>query len=368
MAHSNPTDKRKAAIEVIKKWLQEDLPVLDIQLRLILQGWTKADAEQLVLEARQAQAPPPSSHRRWYWGAGCIFTFVLFYFLIPNPLFNAAPFFFSFLGAILFTVLLIQTVGDFRSWQEFNTPGKANEDWRHRLAPMMVFPGIIMIFVFYMNFAGKESKELLADGIQVTGTIINGRSYENRRGGTYAVEVSFTTKEGKKYYVKESVGRQEFDRLRKGQEVPMIYSAKNPEMIELLLSSSSIKQFTNVEDRPLNVPDLITILDLPEDSVQAYLSKISLGWQYDQDNQLWRNDVKNAALSIYFGFVIKSVQPANLTPRKNNQLLELGFQKQTPKDSTIKYDTYESEGYHLKIDRVLEGMSLFDSYTLEKKW
>ena len=98
------------------------------------------------------------SKRKAFWLSGVIVTFVLFYFLIPNSIYNLSPVVISMIGAVLMTFFLIQSIGDFKSYKEFNTPDPDEKTVAHRIVPWMVVPGIVLVFVFSLNFSSKEKR------------------------------------------------------------------------------------------------------------------------------------------------------------------------------------------------------------------
>lgn len=127
--------------------------------------------------------------RRIWWAIGLVATFFVFYVLIPIGTWSQAPIFFSIIGAALFLFFLVQLIGDFHTWDEFNTKDKSRHDWRHKVTPLMVLPAIGMLILFIIRTVNDESNELKKYGVTTKGIIRDGSGFKTRRGGSFDVTI-----------------------------------------------------------------------------------------------------------------------------------------------------------------------------------
>jgi hypothetical protein len=237
-------------------------------------------------------------NRKRLWWLGAIVTFGLFYFIIPPVVYNSAPFILSFVGAALLIFFVTQALWDFKSFKSFNKPKPEEVTPGHKYAPFMVIPGIIMSFIFFFHSTQSEKEELQKDGVIVTAVVMDGKSTTVRRSTTYKLELKYTTKEGKTYTSTESVSSTEFSRVYLGQEIPVIYSQKNPELVEPIISDEAVQKYLKIDNRNLSLKDLFKLYDTSSDSIPNYLNKISYKWVTEKDSFriIWHNASKEEAV------------------------------------------------------------------------
>jgi len=184
----------KRHVDEVIKLLKKSQYRYQIKNHLEKKGLDDTSITTIIDEATKIHKASQGKLRRILWIVLTVGTFVLFYFLIPNNIYNTSPFIISTIGALFFTIFLVQSIANFESLDELNTKDASKTDWRHRITPFFIIPGIIMIIVFSMNFSGNEKNELKQDGETVNGVIVDGKAYESRRGGSYSVTVQFETK------------------------------------------------------------------------------------------------------------------------------------------------------------------------------
>ena len=173
------------------------------------------------------------NNRRIIWAAGLLLTFFLFFSWIPVGTYSQAPIFLSVLGAALFLFFLVQVIGDFYSWEELTTKDKSLQNWRHRVAPFMIFPAIGILIVFLIKLSAEETEELKRYGITTKGYIRDGNGFATRRGGMFDLTVEFKDEKGNLQIIKKDVGEREFKRYSKGEQITVIYSQKHPNILEI---------------------------------------------------------------------------------------------------------------------------------------
>ena len=304
--------------------------------------------------------------RKAFWLSGVIATFVLFYYLIPNSIYNLSPIIISVIGAVIWAFFLIQTIGDFKSYKDFNNPESGEKTLAHKIAPWAVFPAVVMVFVFAMNFSSNEREELLAHGKKVTGKIIDGSSYTSRRGGTYDVTVTFKTDEGKLITVEESVGEDEFKSFYKGQEVELIYSVKNPSLIELLTNNSTIETYAGVKDREINPKDLMKLVTFSPDSVGPVLNKINYQWTYEKEDNIWINERKNLLIKVEPNQMVNYLTSIDAFHTFPMELKKQEFEEIPSTNEKVKL--YENDEFLASVEtQFMESNRLATIITMHKK-
>jgi hypothetical protein len=319
------------------------------------EGILPADYNKIVDEATVIYEKYVFIKRRIIWSFLTVFTFILFFFLIPVSIQNMMPYLISFVGAGLFTFFLVQAIADFRSFEEFNTKDPNKQNWRQKYTPFLVIPGIIMVFVFVLHYSSRESSELKKYGIQTEGTIIDGSSLESRRGGTYSVTVKFSTKEGNEIIVKEDVGKSEFSQFYKGEIIQLIYSSRDPKIIEILSNKDQVKNFTGIKERNVEIKDLLQLIDSGKTGTEQFLKTIGIGWIYRDNDSIWLNNRSDEALKIFPKKGIRYIT-RGLSTEIPKQLKILGFKSNADQADSLNLTNklYFNGHYTVSIERNLK--------------
>ena len=318
------------------------------------------EADELIKEAREVSETQGDKKRRIIWAVLAVATFVLFYFLIPNGFYNALPLLISAVGGGLTMVFVVQIFANFKSFDEISN--KEAGTTIQKLSGIILFVGfIILTIVYHFNFDSKQEAELSQYGIQVKGIIVDGSSTKRRRGGTtYEVTVAFKTKEGKQIRTSEDVTEEEFNALYKGLKVDLIYSSKNPKMIELLTS-----KFTDTEVRDITTSDLLGLMDKTNKEVGETLNAIKYGWNYSKKDSLWSHDRA--------GLVVMQIKNQEVRYLENHakydvfkeSLLKKGFSEVGDKEDKRKW--FESPEYIAYSEMTMNGMYLNDLIVIARK-
>jgi len=295
--------------------------------------------------------------RRLYWLIITLIVFCIFYWFLPLNIYNNFPVLTSIIGSFLVTVLLIQTIGDYRSWQEFNNPEK--KDWRFKITPLLLLLGIVLIFIFWFNFSTKEKSELKSYGVVVSGKIIDGNIITVRKGlkkkQVFEVKVKFTTETNQEMIVKENLHEKEYIGLKKGQDIKLIYSRRNPKIIDLITNAEAAKDFLHSENRKVTLNDLIYFIEKPN-LTESDLEKICFGWT-NYSSQTWINTQRNISImkndSIIYTYIPNNENNKNTIlinielNRFLEEMKELGFIRLS--NELNENTTYESKLYYILI-------------------
>lgn len=242
--------------------------------------------------------------RRIWWAVGLVLTFFVFYKLIPIATYSQAPVIFSIIGAVLFFFFLAQLIGDFHSWEEFNTKDKSLQDWRHKVSALMVIPAIGFLILLIVRTVKDESDELKKYGVTTKGIIKDGSGFKTRRGGSFDLIIEFKDENGRWLTVKESVSESEFNRYGKGQWVTIVYSKKHPNILNILSTDTEVEEYTGVKARDFEIKDLKTLLVLKPYEIDSFLNTITTPWTRHDSG--WINERK-------FQFIRLSPQTGTVT-------------------------------------------------------
>jgi hypothetical protein len=317
------------------------------------EGIESKDFEEIFQKAQEQFLKRRKLLRRIVWSTLAAFTFILFYAWVPVRTYNAAPLLVAALGGVLFTLFIFQALGDFTSIYElveYNNSQEPETDEKRKLSFYAFIPGIIVILVFYMHFGSREEDALKADGVKVAARIIDGYSKKSRRTSTYEVTVFFQTVEGKSMTVKEEVTEDEFQRFHEGKIVEIIYSKKNPAMIELLTDDKAVKSYIGSQERDIKIQDLIMLLSVPELTLGDTLNTICYGWLYSKQEKVWMNERRNIAIYRVDSNTVRCLTLGQeYYSRFPKELEGMGYSKLENPDSTSKAKLFTTEEFIVSL-------------------
>jgi hypothetical protein len=289
--------------------------------------------------------------RRIICGVLLVFTFLFFYFWIPNSLSHKAPTFFGLTGAVLFVFFAVQVIG-----------------WRHKSMPFLVVPGtMIVFFIFSVHFSSNLTDELKKYGEKTTGTIISGQGAINSNSyDKYNVSVQYYTKDGDLLTVDESVLKEEFNSFHRGQQVELVYSQKNPEFIKLLTNDRDIEQLTGVKYRNIEIKDLTKLFGLKNDSIASFLNTISYKW-IKQDST-WYNEHKRQFIKLnqHEGVLIYAARDASYV-QFPQLLIQEHFHQVNSNSANKRMKQFESDSFYAVADITPIDNINYSTLTLRKK-
>lgn len=286
-----------------------------------------------------------------------VVVFVSFYFLIPNTIYDLAPYLVSILGGLLFGASLIQVVGDFSSFDQLTEKSPKNAPIRQRVAPFMIIPGLVMIFVFLYNFRGAESKELLKYGKRTRATVVDGSATTIKRGTIYSLTLRYRTQEDPKILeVKENVSSTEYSRVGLGSTVDIIYSSKNPKLIELLVTDSSIEKYLGRTNTRITLDHLYELMDLDNQKLGERLNELSFSWHYDDEESAWINSKSHMGVHVRMNQQIAYFTPQDDFITLPKELERRGFLISDEGDKGEK--VYKSDKYTVRIMTEMSDQSL----------
>lgn len=260
-------------------------------------------AKKHILEKTMAQLPVRNKAIFISAIVVSLTSFILFVFVLPAQQFTRTGWW-SFLGAVLFTTSAVTALLSLNSWKINEEERPTYEDLKRPqeinllsfIGMISLAPIVIIHFIFSWNFDRVSDKILKENQVEVIGTIVGGSSMTSRRFDFTEVRVSFFTIDGQQMVVEKDVSQYDFKRFYQGQQVPMIYSSKNPEVIELFNRDSKLQEFKGTEERSLKPSDLLKFINLNDEEITSQLNIIAYGWEYNVAYERWENQKRSSVL------------------------------------------------------------------------
>ncbi len=260
-------------------------------------------AKKHILEKTMAQLPARNKAIFISAIVVSLTSFILFVFVLPAQQFTSTGWW-SFLGAVLFTTSAVTALLSLNSWKINEEERPTYEDLKRPqeinllsfIGMISLAPIVIIQFIFSWNFDRVSDNILKENQVEVIGTIVGGSSMTSRRFDFTEVRVSFFTIDGQQMVVEKDVSQYDFKRFYQGQQVPMIYSSKNPEVIELFNRDSKLQEFKGTEERSLKPSDLLQFINLNDEEITSQLNIIAYGWEYNAAYERWENQKRSSVL------------------------------------------------------------------------
>jgi len=319
------------------------------------------------------------SKRKIVWLLSAILVFVIFYYLIPIGLINKTPFTFAIIGSLVFVFFCLQAIVDFKNYSDFAKPMDTSKTWKQKISLLFIIPAIAIVFVFTFQYDNRERAELTENGEFATGVIINGTGLTTfrkgtSRGGMYQLSIKFNTKEGEEISLFEDVTESEFDNVRQGNLVDLVYSSKNPKIIQLLLNKETVKSFPfkGIDQKDLGMEDLQKLVGLSNDSLGIKLNRLSYRWDYSDQDLTWSNKFydlyikseNNRLTLVSFNLSYDSQKEGIPTLDKyERELIPLGY-SQTSSDSDTK--SFSSDKYNVTL-KIIDTGNIFGQQVVVEK-
>lgn len=295
---------------------------------------------------------------------GLYFCFQIFFIWLSAKFYPNNSIGYGLLGGILTSFCLYFLIKGMQDTEDFTN--SIPEKLRLGTAPTFSLAVIAFIsFIIFTSFltsmySNNKENELKQFGKITTGEVLEGFSQSGRNViSTYKVTVEYSVN-GETIKAFTTVSPTEFQNCYVGKEVKLIYSTKNPNLIDIIGDDSKVETYTKIKNRALLISDLLKILDLNNDQTEVYLNSISYPWNYDSDKKGWINTEKYLYLlkpsEKSVSYLTTTFNPEEL----NDEIDKLKFQKL----DTIS-NSKKSPGEKLKL-RMLsaEGLYKNDSYAL----
>lgn len=295
---------------------------------------------------------------------GVYFCIQIFFIWLSTNFYPNNSLGYGILGGILTSFCLYYSVKGMQDTEDFTN--SIPEKLQFGTAPTFTLAIIAFIsFIIFTSFltsmySNIKENELKQFGKITTGEVLEGFSQTGRNViSTYKVTVEFSVN-GETITGFTTVSPTEYQNCFVGKEVKLIYSTKNPNLIDIIGDDSKVETYTKIKNRAILISDLQKIIDLNKDQTEAYLNSISYPWNYESDKKGWINNEK---LLYLLKPSDKSVSylTTNFNPEElNDEIDKLKFQKL----DTIS-NSKNSPGEKLKL-RMLsaEGLYKNDSYAL----
>ena len=239
---------------------------------------------------------------------------------------------YALFGAIVVAICFYFTVIGMQTGEEFNEsiPVKLKYGMMPTALVGLVSFVLFIVVTTYLTilYSNIKEKELKAFGKITTGEIISGYSLTGKNAvGVYDVTVEYKLDDGELIKSYTRVSPQEFSDYYVGKEVNVIYSSKNHKLIDLLTNDDEIKTYIKVDNKEIQIKNLIKLLSLNQSQVGIYLNSISYSWQYNSINKSWENRQKDILVQIEsqksINYITTKISPEKL----NSEIDSLKFKR-----------------------------------------
>jgi len=287
-----------------------------------------------------------------------VVTFIVFIAVLPGTnMVVGQRSLYSIFGALLITFFAFHVVAYRNTWKSpfAETHGKPRIQYVFFL--FFLIPGSILYPIFSFRFSAAEDNVLKSTQVETIAHVLNGRTTGIKRmlrGGeiTYTtITVGFVTGKGDSAVVTKEIPESQLKDFYKGQELHIIYSKTNPQIIDLLTDEESVRSFRKTEERPLFITDLFRLSAINPDQLSAELNRISYGWDFNADKRVYVNEhFKNAIgfIGNRLAFICQQEDRFAII----DSLKAKGFQKTSTDDSTDVFHTgpFTFENAQYRVD------------------
>ncbi|WP_396168970.1 hypothetical protein [Flavobacterium sp.] len=288
---------------------------------------------------------------------GLYFCIQIFFIWLSANFYTSNSLGYGILGGILTSFCLFFSVKGIQDTEDFTN--SIPEKLRFGTAPTFSLAVIAFIsFIIFTSlltsmYSNIKENELKQFGKITTGEVTEGFSQTGRNViSTFKVTVEYSLK-GETIRAFTTVTPSEYQNCYIGKEVKLIYSTKNPNLIDIIGDDAKVETYVKIKNRTILISDLLKIMDLNNDLTEAYLNSISYPWNYDLDKKGWSNNEKNLYLikpsEESVSYLTTTFNPEEL----NDEIDKLKFEKL----DTIS-NSNKSPGEKIKL-RMLSAVGLY---------
>ncbi|PZX09800.1 hypothetical protein LX69_03523 [Breznakibacter xylanolyticus] len=240
------------------------------------------------------------------WSLISLGLFLCFLFFTPITFYFSFNFWLVFIQAFICGFLIFLTTAKVRRFTDlYNLNAKDYESSDiSRILLIPFFVSIILFFLFMNYYEFKIYKKIEREGVITNATIINGQRVISgsirRKFEKIELNVEFKTKNGEVKNYTTKVDREIFESVSKGLEVEIKYLPETPEIFKLIVGNENVQKIKGISNRNLEFTDFEKIIKLNPIDISEYLSSISEGWKYLEDEQgvYYENILKNEFFAI----------------------------------------------------------------------
>jgi hypothetical protein len=229
---------------------------------------------------------------------------------MPVSIFDA---YFSYIFLIggfftgLFVILIMFTVAKTNS-------GKTETELDDRdkgLICLGVFVMVVSGFLYYASYDARRTSALgINERAETKGIVVGRERMETFYLSSFQITViynatiMFKTSTGESVKIKKRIEARDYDIYRMGTVVDLLYSKRDPYIVELLNNDDSIRKYLGVQNRPVNLKDLLKLVDMSNVQAGSFLNSINYKWTYNETDKRWENARRNISISIEEGVCV----------------------------------------------------------------
>jgi len=154
--------------------------------------------------------------------------------------------------------------------------------------------------VLLLSFLGilSSCSSDIADPVFTTGKVYDGsqNTFQYDGGGESKgktqIKYVYQTKGGKAHKTTETINKDAFDQIFKGQYIQVVYSEKEPHLSVPLIDIATVNKYVDQENRNLELEDIYNLMSIEsKKEIEKELNKISFKWSYQKEDStdLWYN-------------------------------------------------------------------------------
>jgi len=192
------------------------------------------------------------------------------------------------------------------------------------------------LIIFSLILFGSCSSDI-SDPVFATGKIYAGsqNTYQYEGGGESKgdteIKYVYQTKSGKTYNTTQSINKEAFDQVYKGQYIQIVYSEAEPHKSIPLVDEATVNKYVKQDSRHIDLTDLYELINIDSSKeMESALNEISFKWSYQKDDStdLWYNLPFNE--TIYrseketIGYMTRS---RNMFMRMRSKMKKAGFEE-----------------------------------------
>ncbi|QIL40979.1 hypothetical protein G7074_17935 [Pedobacter sp. HDW13] len=181
------------------------------------------------------------------WGGVTAFLCVLFYYLIPITLYQSFTSFIAFTGGIsiaisaaIFTLGLVTAVNNGKTSNKRDIIGS--------ILIIGVFLSCLVggVITFLSRDVSLVNEELERNGVFVVAKVVGGDSFSTRSIDMTKIRVMFKLDNGNNTTEDVFMSKYEFKQFYLDQELPILYSSKNPSIVKVLTTDEEIYKYSHL--------------------------------------------------------------------------------------------------------------------------
>ncbi len=185
---------------------------------------------------------------------------IIFFLLIPVGIYNSALYLIVIVGAIAITftglkLISAATAGKRPTPEQYQAMSESEQaEYQSKTKNQGCTIIIIILAIFFgsaflmiLRETLMESSELNDYGSVTMAKIVDGNSISSRKFDFSNLVLAFKQKNGDSAFYKHSISAKEFKGYFKNEQIPIVYSTRNPRILRILYTPEELDEYTRKE-------------------------------------------------------------------------------------------------------------------------